>query len=189
MRFINYGFKLIPQNWVYIGMVKEVLEEAIDLAKSASKIIETNVLTKSTELKHEVLSLANRVHDLYVTLSKFFTYIMNVVPGDRGEAVYSLSKYVFVVISGGEVAYVRTKPIYLVVSYSSRDKSIQLKSKRLLVDLKRDSLNASYYFVKASITLNNSKDYVERYNELRYVMNKLQKIMDVYLVPLVKVKA
>lgn len=170
-------------------MVKNVLEEAVDLTKYASRLIETNVLAKSTELKHEVLSLANRVYELYNTLSKFFTYVVNVIPGDRGEAVYQLSKYVFIVASGGEVAYVRTKPLFLVVSYSSRDKAVRLRSRRLTVELKRDSLNATYYFVKTAIGLNNQKDYIEHYSELRYVMNKLQKIMDMYLAPLIKAKA
>ncbi|MEM0355295.1 MAG: hypothetical protein QXT88_00420 [Desulfurococcaceae archaeon] len=169
-------------------MVSGLVSEAIEIVESASKRIEEGVLSKSKDLRQDALSLAHSVFDIYSTLHKFFEKIGKVVSENKSEAVYRLKTRSFIVISNGELVYIKSKPINLAVSYSSGEKKVSVKSKRFLLNVFRDKLEASYYNLKVEINIGNPKDYIEKYSELRYVLNKIQKIISSSIVPVIHSK-
>lgn len=166
-------------------MVNTLVSEAIDLVESASRRIEEGVLSRSKDLRQEALSLAYRVFDIYSTLHKFFNRIASIVSEDKSEAIYTLKSRSFIIVSGGELVYVKTKPMNITVSYSSGERRVSVKSRRFLLNISRDKLEALYYNLKIEVETGNPKDYVDKYNELRYVLNKIQKIISTSIAPVI----
>lgn len=158
-------------------MVSNLVLEAIELVDRASKKIEEGVLSRSKDLRQEALSLVYRVYDLCSTLHKFFDQVGKIVVEDKDKAVYPLRSRSFIVVSSGELVYVKTKPTSLVVSYRSSEKKVNVKTKRFSLSISRDKLEASHYNLKLELDIGSPKDYVEKYNELRYILNKVQKIV------------
>ncbi|GEM_PF-1926895 len=190
MKYISYGVSLRVNHRVVKHMVaKDLLLEARNMFLTASTRIEDRVLSQAEKLKAETISLVSRVRDLLSKLSEVMGGLADKI-GDKvgDEGVYSLGKYLYIVFHKNGFVLVRTRPFYLVLSYDKNSGKLSVKSKNIVADITSSEFNAVFLAVKASIKIDNVKDYISQQNELRYIMKKFGRIVEQYLIPIIEAR-
>lgn len=168
---------------------KDLILEAVNVAYQGATKIENNVLSRSTEARTEILSLASRTRDLYEGMGRVLKAISTRIPGEAGSDIaLSLGSYFYVVVYSNEFVVVRGKPFHIMMSYSKGGERIGLKTRYLTAYLGLNSMEVSLYSIKTKLLIGSLEDYITNYNELKYVLKPLNNIVERYLEPLVEAR-
>ncbi|OYT40462.1 MAG: hypothetical protein B6U89_02075 [Desulfurococcales archaeon ex4484_58] len=164
---------------------KELLMKASNTLSIVSNRIESKVLNQSTKLKPEIISISSRLNELITYINGILRSISERI-GDETDvdSVVDFGKYFYIVFHKDRFVLIRNKPKYIIISYDSGKDEIHVKSRKLSVKISTASLEASLLTIKVSIDPGNIEDYINKFNELRYIMKSFGKIIEYYMLPL-----
>ncbi|MET1160833.1 MAG: hypothetical protein ABWW65_07725 [Thermoprotei archaeon] len=168
---------------------RELLLEAIGIAHRAVDRIEWSILEKSSELRVEVVSLANRLRDLYRYIAKLFEVIANKVPENLGgNSVVAHGSYFYTVIYPDRLVIVRNRPLHIVLSYVKNSDSIVVKTRYLKAIFKPNRFEAAIYNFKVELAIDNPEEYRSKSAELRYILREVGNVFERYIVPIAEAR-
>ncbi len=166
---------------------RELLLEVRNIANSASTRIEEKTLSQSTKMKPEVVSIIARIRDLYDKIALIMDSLVERVGEElEPDAAIDLGPRFYIVFYKDKFVIVRSKPFYTILSYDHGDGKISVKTRNLSSYMDQSSVEITFLSMKVSIRIDDVKEYIEKINELKYLLKPLGRVIEYYLVPIIE---
>ncbi|NPA98639.1 MAG: hypothetical protein GXO43_04600 [Crenarchaeota archaeon] len=164
---------------------KKLLIEAKSTADRLMKRVDDRVLSKAAQLKPSIVSVAQRIYDLSSYLSAIFNTLAERI-GKEDKEVLSFGPHLYLVITGGKTALIRSKPYSIIVSYDKKNSEITVKTRNGYAVFSPGRIVLCKLNMKIDFDPTDVNDIINKYPEIKYLLRFIGKTIEFTLVPLLE---
>ncbi len=162
---------------------KELITEARNVINAANKNLEEKILSKATELKPRVVSLASRLSEILGYIDSILDGVEQKVGEETKSNVVSLGSWFYVTFYKDSFSIVRNKPYTIVISYKKGEGRVYVRTRKFKAAISPRIIELSQMAMKVEIDLTSPRDFENKLPEIRYLLRPLGKIIEYQLLP------
>jgi len=157
--------------------------EAKNVLKTAQERVEAKILSQSTKIDPVIVSYASNINKILDTVNRVIDVISNSLSEniDIGRLV-KLDNYLYVSLYSDGFVITRGKPYHIMLSYNKGDGRIYIRTRKLTAHIDGKNLFINHLAIKASIEIDEPDSYKPKLNEMKYLLKKLNHVVENYLV-------
>ncbi len=166
-------------------MSREVVGEARSIVRSAMDRIDKRILSRSTELKPRLVSIASRIYELL----HFIDTILGGLYDKMGEETstgktLSFGPFFYVSLYSDAFILVRSKPYTITLSYRKGEGKISVRTRSFKAIITSTTLKLVKLAMKISIDIGSVDDLSRNLSEIKYLLKSFGRIIEYQLLPI-----
>lgn len=162
---------------------KELITEARNVISGASKNLDEKILSKATELKPRVVSLASRLSEILGYIDSILGGVEQRIGEETKSNILSLGSWFYVTFYKDSFSIVRNKPYTIVISYRKGEGRVYIRTRKFKATISPRIIELTQMAMKAEIDLTSPRDFENKLSEIRYLLRPLGKIIEHQLLP------
>jgi hypothetical protein len=166
---------------------KDLVLEALSVTNSFSKRVDSRVLSKATELKQRIVSIAQRIYDLSSSLAGILEKLSKLVEkGDKN--IISIGRHLYAIFYSEGFAIIRNKPYTITVSYVKGEGQLIVRSRGFEAVFTPTTIRLKYMNMNVEVDAGSPKELTDYQVELKYLLRKLGRIIEYQLLPVIEAR-
>ncbi|MCD6301118.1 MAG: hypothetical protein J7L82_03505 [Staphylothermus sp.] len=162
-----------------------IISEARNVVKSSMQRIDRRILSRSTELKANIVSIASRMYDLLNYLDLILGGVEDRITKEEKESnTYAFGPYFYIAMYGDSFTLVRSKPYTITVSYKQGEGKIYIRTRNFRAVISPTILELTKYNMNINVDVGSIEDITSKFPELKYLLKTFGRIIEFKLLPL-----
>lgn len=162
---------------------KELFMEARNVISGASKNLDEKILSKATELKPRVVSLASRLNEILGYIDSLLGGVEQKISEETKSNIASLGSWFYITFYKDSFSIIRNKPYTIVISYRKGEGRVYLRTRKFKANISPRTIELSQMAMKVEIDLTSPRDFENKLPEIRYLLRTFGKIIEYQLLP------
>ncbi|ADI31457.1 hypothetical protein [Staphylothermus hellenicus] len=164
-------------------MVKDTLLEARNVVRSAMELIDKRILSRSTELKIRIVSVASRIYEILSFIDAILGGTIDRIGEKDTGKIVSIGTYFYLAPYKDSFTLIRSKPYTITISYKKGEGKLYVKTKNFRAIITPTTMELTKLSLKINVDLRSAEDISKKLPEIKYLLRSLGRIVEYQLLP------